>query len=326
MTSHVFAARRGAASRLLAVPLAATLLGGCATPAEQGAGGGAPVPAPTGSTAAPADPVAARVAALLAGWRSGPGTAAWREGFVPLQGLSIPPANVTFTPATQVAFDNGWYRLQGGLPEMAVEPQATVTFHAGGTLRLPALDAAGAFAQLAAGTAPDPCPGFDKAARPEKATPAPCRPLTVTGARYDRVDLRTSRGTASVPAWLFAVRELGGEVARVAIDQAAVATVPDVPTEPPPPQLMPVERVLSVAGATVTYEVGGSACDRDVRATVTQEADAVVLGATATRGTGMCTRQLVLRQLTTTLRAPVAGRALLDTFSGRLLTPLRRAD
>ncbi|GGK15584.1 hypothetical protein GCM10010124_05420 [Pilimelia terevasa] len=295
---------------------------GCVAPADQAAPGGPTGGASTGPSATPtANTPAARAAALVAGWRAGPGPGAWRGGFVPLEGLSVPPPNVAFTPATRAAFDAGRYTFTGALPSAAPVQRDKITFHQGGVQDVDVVPAAEAYRQLSTGGSPD-CGTFDKAVLPE--SPAPCQPLTITGVRYGLVDLRTSRGTAAVPAWRFTVTELGGEVARVAVAPSAVTAVPEVPTGPPPAELMPVAQVVAIDGAQVTYLAEGTACDRDVRPFVAQEADVVVLGATATRGSGTCSRQLVTHRVTGTLTQALAERAVLDAHSGRLLTPGRR--
>ncbi|GGK05918.1 hypothetical protein GCM10010123_39840 [Pilimelia anulata] len=311
-------------ARLWTVPVAAALLAGCATPqaAAPGAGGGDP--APTASPSPAASPTT-RTAALIAGWRAGPGQQVWRTGFVPLQGLSVPPAGARFTRESRVAFDNGWYTLAFSMPREVPGRRGTITFHDGGTMEVPVQLGVEAYRELASGQ-PPACRTYDKARLPER-TPAapPCRPLTVTGARYGTVDLRTSRGTAAVPAWFFTVPELGGDVARVAVDPASITTVPNVPAEDPPAALMSVDRILAAEGGRVTFTANGSVCDRNIKPSVTEAEDVVVLGATATRGTGGCTRQLAAHAVVATLRAPLGDRPVLDAHSGRLLTPGRRS-
>ena len=59
--------------------------------------------------------------------------------------------------------------------------------------------------------------------------PNTCAALLVTGVTLGTVTLRTSRGEASVPAWLFTVRELATPVARVAVAPSAIAAEPADP-------------------------------------------------------------------------------------------------
>lgn len=286
-------------SALVAACLAA-LAGGCAAPA--GGGGGA-APAPSASAG---DVPAGRPGEIIAAWRA-VGAEAWRTGLVPLQELTVPPPHATLTPAAREALTRGVFRITAALPARPVA-RDRVTLHADGSaIEAPVLEASAAFALLAAGSA-DQCAD-------------PCAPLTVTAARYGSVDLRTSRGSAAVPAWRFAVRELGGaEVARVAVPSETFRLQPPVRLPEPPPALLPVEQ-FRVQGTAVTYEVGATACDRDFAPRLTAAADAVVLGATATRGSGPCNRQHVVRTLTATLPDVLGSRTVLDEHTGRVLAP-----
>ncbi|MGW5669473.1 hypothetical protein [Micromonospora sp. NPDC003776] len=315
---------------LLGLPL--LLLAGCAAP---GSGPAAPPATGPGGSGWPAfDQRAAQVADA---WHPGD---AWRSGYVPLEDGTVLAGDPGFTGDTKVAFGQGWFREQIELPT-AVPADGTVRFP-DGTLRVPLVSAAAAYAQLDRGD-PPPCagrpmkpttggpgrpgPGGGPTIEPGPdgpvGTPAtePCVPLTVTGATFGSATVRTSRGPAQVPAWLFTVDELRVPVARVAVAPSAVGAVPEglTPTGSLPDGVVTVESLDAVDGARLDYQVGTGACDSEPTPLVLERDDLVVIGAAVTTTPGPCTDQLVLRPVSVTLKAPVGKRAVLDVGSGTAL-------
>jgi hypothetical protein len=152
--------------------------------------------------------------------------------------------------------------------------------------------------------------------------PVACVPLTVTAARLGTVAVRTSRGEAQVPAWLFTVDGLAAPVARLAVAAAAIGTVPSPSTSALPPGaagLVSAEDLTAVDGARLTYRLGVGGCDRDVTALVGQRTDVVVVGGRVTRPSGTCAAILLLHPVTVTLDAPLGARPVLDAITGRPL-------
>ncbi|GAA2523635.1 hypothetical protein GCM10010201_22510 [Pilimelia columellifera subsp. columellifera] len=343
-------ARRLAA---LGVGLAVTAVGACAQPTDSGS--------------RPSDPAetrfGVRAEALAQAWRQAGGAATWTTAFIPLQGLTVPSQGLRFDPETRQAFEAGWYRLGAVLP--APTPgSGKINYLDGAQQQVALVPAAAAFGQLDAGE-PAGClvpqlglPGAGVASpQPSAANPTkPCAAaLTVAAVRLGTVPLATSRGLADVPAWLFTIKELGGDVARVAVAPTAITAVPPLPTDEPdaadpavappaatpgtsPPAatptaaspvatpsggqqsvVLPVDRLASVNGRAVAYEVAGSACDKNVRPVWHESGDVVVLGALADRDSGVCTKQLVLHKVSAELDGPATGRTLLDGGGGRLL-------
>ncbi|MET8362153.1 hypothetical protein ACFYPH_03845 [Micromonospora sp. NPDC005252] len=305
---------------LLVLPLL-SMVGCAATGAE-------PAAAPTTTAHRAFDQ---RASAVAAAWRPGPG---WRDGYVPLQGPTVLTGDPRFTPDTETAFRSGWYRAQVAIPPTRVG--AEIRFP-DGRLTLPLVSAAEAYRQLDRGD-PLPCPGRPK--RPGLPTPGgptvepgpdgwatsttetACLPLTVTGVTLGAVPVRTSRGEAQVPAWLFTVEELATPVAQLAVAPTAVTPVPPAPTptQPLPEGLVAAQDMVAVDGARLTVRLGVGACDTDITPVVSERPDVVVVGGAVTRSTGVCTDVLKLEPVTVTLAAPLGARPVLDVFTGAPLT------
>ncbi|PWR14543.1 hypothetical protein DKT69_15850 [Micromonospora sicca] len=273
-----------------------------------------------------------RAVEVAEAWRPGP---AWRTGYVPLQDATVLTGDPGFGSDTEAAFRAGWYRDQIELPT-AKPGDGTVRFP-DGTLRVPLISAADAYAALDQGD-PPPCAGRPKEPGRSKggptiepgpdgwvtspADPGACIPLTVTAVRLDTAPVRTSRGVADVPAWLFTVTELKAPVARLAVAPSAVTAVPQgvAPTGPAPDVVVGAQDLAAPAeGARLAYRLGVGACDTGVTPLVLERDDVVVVGGGVTRSTGVCTDQLLIHPVTVTLRAPLGARPVLDVLTG---TPL----
>lgn len=257
----------------------------------------------------------------------------WRDGYVPLQHPTVLVGEPTFTEDTKQAFAAGWYRHQVELPP--TDPaEGTIRFP-DGTLDVPLLSAAEAYRELDQG---DPPPCVRRPASPPDATGtaspggpdtpvgsdagSSCVPLTVTGVELGTVALRTSRGEAQVPAWLFSIEEVDGTVARVAVDPSAAGELPDpvAPANPPATDLVSAQDLTGVDGTTLHYRLGVGACDVDITPLVREAEDVVVVGGGVTRSPGVCTEQLVIKPVSVTLDAPLGDRPVLDAVTGQPLT------
>lgn len=266
-----------------------------------------------------------RAAEVAEAWRiAAAGQDTWRTGYVPLQGPTVLPADPHFTDETWQAFTAGWYRAQIDPPDK--EPADAVIRFPDGELTVPVISAAEAYRQLDQGD-PPACPrrsASPTGTGPDGSVASPvtaCIPLTVTGVTFDTVTVRTSRGTAEVPAWLFAIDELAAPVARLAVAPAVIAPVPDSspPPQPSVPEYATAMDLTGVDGARLHYRVGIGACDRDAEPLVREEADVVIVSAAVTRGTGVCTDQLLVTPVTATLDEPMGDRPVLDAVTGKLL-------
>lgn len=293
-----------------------------------------------------------RALAVAEAFRPGP---SWTTGYVPLQDPTVLLGDPGFTPETEQAFLAGWYRDQIRMP--TAKPGTGSIRFPDGTLTVPLVTAAEAYRQLDQGD-PPPCPG--RPARPGSkpgsvggpivepgpdgwvTSPTPespiapsadpdapvssgplnaCVPLTVTAVRLGTAPVRTSRGEAQVPAWLFTVEELNAPVARLAVAAHAVTAVPEqvAPTESVPEDVVGAQDLQAVDGVRLSWRIGMGACDTGGTPLVAEYDDVVVVGGAITRATGICTEQLMLKTVTATLRAPLGARPVLDVVTG---TPL----
>ncbi|MEW2594754.1 hypothetical protein AB0893_30520 [Micromonospora aurantiaca] len=300
---------------LLGIPLLA--LSACATPGTDP--GVAP---PAGPDQRPA--FTERAQEVAAGWRPVPG---WHDGYVPLQDATVLTGDPGTTAETKTAFNAGWYRDQIPIPA-DVPKDGTIRFP-DGTLRVPLVSAADAYAQLHQGdpppcdgrpAAPDPAPTGRPGPNDPVSTSAPgaCVALTVTGVRLGSAPVWTSRGRAEVPAWLFTVEELAVPVARVAVAPRVTGRVSGgtVPSRPLPAGLASAQQLRAVEGNRIDYVLGVGACDGPPTPLVLERPDVVVIGGAVVPPTGPCTMQLVMKPVSVTLTAPVGGRVVLDAGSG----------
>jgi hypothetical protein len=272
-----------------------------------------------------------RATEVAEAWQAAPGRQAWQTGYVPLQDATVLPTDPRFTEETKQAFLAGWYREQVTLSP--AKPSDGMIRFPGGSLTVPLVSAAEAYRQLDQGD-PPPCPG-----RPIQSPSLPagpdgsvssglataCIPLTVTAAKLGTVAVRTSRGEAQVPAWLFTIDGLAAPVARLAVAPSSVGPVPTAPgpVRPLAAELAAAQDLTAVDGAKLTYRLGVGACDTDITPLLQQRDDVVVVGGGVTRSSGICTAQLVLHPVTVTLDAPLGARPVLDAATGQplLLTP-----
>jgi hypothetical protein len=274
----------------------------------------------------------ARAAAIDRAWRDalgGPAGQAWRTGLVPLQDLTVAPAGLT--AAQQASVTAGWYATGADLSG-AVPADGLVRFADGASLSVPLQSADAAYRQLRKGD--PPCGGGIAAPASPSGPPAggpvgapavhDCAVLTVTGARLGTTTLRTSRGEATVPAWLFTVRELPQPVARAAF--AATATTPVSYPDIPGPSagelagLAGAVRLTATGERRLDFTIGTGGCDHDPTGLVYETGDTVVIGGHAVPGTGACDGSLTYRPVSVTLTAPLGTRPVFDAVSGRPLT------
>ncbi|MFC3504599.1 hypothetical protein ACFOOK_27030 [Micromonospora krabiensis] len=267
-------------------------------------------------------------------WRPDP---TWTRGYVPLEGPTVLTGDPRFTPDTELAYQAGWYRAQVPLPG-GRPADGTIRFP-DGTLTVPLVSAADAYRELDQG---DPPPCEERPQSPPPRTkggptiePGPdgwvtgppqsaCTPLTITAVRLDTAPVRTSRGEARVPAWLFTVQELAVPVARLAVAPQATGAAPEgsTPQRGAPDGVVGAQDLQEVDGDRVTYRLGVGACDTGITPLVQERDDVVVVGGGVTRASGICTDQLKLAPVTVTLKAPLGARPVLDVLTG---APLRLA-
>jgi hypothetical protein len=248
-----------------------------------------------------------RAAEVAEAWRASALAESWRGGFVPLQELVVLPQNPGFDGTTKMAYANGWFRSTTQLSTKA-PGDGSVRFRDGENMSVPLISAAEAYRSL--NRRHPPCPSAS----------GRCTPLTVTGVKLGTVQVRTSRGAATVPAWLFTVDEIAGPLARVAVAPAAISTLPPPSPAPVGSGLAGATDITKVDGATLTYRLFTGACDKDVTPLVYEADDIVVIGGhVGSSGEGPCVAMAVMKPVTVTLAAPLGDRVVLD-ISGKPLT------
>ncbi|MEU6012212.1 hypothetical protein [Streptomyces sp. NPDC047453] len=168
------------AQLLLVLALFATAGGavtGCGN--EQGSGRGAQARTPGHSPMAEA-----RARQVADAWDGSEAARAWRKGYYyPIGEVVQLPEDAFHDAADKQAYGNQNFALRGQLPA-APRKNGQVTWESGGSLTLPLMEARQAYEAVARGGNDGPH-------------------LTVTGAKLGEMTLSTSRGPATVPAWLF---------------------------------------------------------------------------------------------------------------------------
>ena len=275
--------------------------------------GTSPSPASTGTVDAA---FRARAQAVATIWHAKGFAKAWTSAFVPLGDLTV-ISDQGFSPNENLkaSFGNGYVRADVPLPNKA--GSGTVSYADGTTASVPTVSALDAYAAMVPPQFGD-CP-------PREGSSDTCDWATVTAATPGTTSIQTTRGPATVPAWLFTVEGLADPIARVAVAPSAMAELPDqIVDEAPPAGLRSAQGLLGTDGSTIRFQLGLGACDRDARALVWENSDIVVVGGTASDpdpGTA-CVAMLELRPVTVTTTAPIAARPIVDAATGQ---PLRAA-
>ncbi|MEV0714575.1 hypothetical protein [Asanoa sp. NPDC050611] len=290
-------------------------LSACAAPGRVGDGGG------LGTPADDHEAVAQWAAEVADAWS--PTGDAWQRGFVPLQD-PITVEGALLEPEKR-ALAAGWWASAVPLP--ADRPARGSVVFRDGALPVTVVSAAEAYQEMDLGD-PPPCVSsspspVDPSAGPDGSVSAPaggdCVGLTVRGVSLSSVEMRTSRGVATVPAWRFQLDD-GRAVLRAAVaDPSPVPSPAATPTRAAPPGIVAAQGVTGVSGLEVHYQLGVGACDRDITPIVAERPDVVVVTGGVTRAEGECTDQLLIEPVSVTLAEPLGDRPVLDGLNGTLL-------
>ncbi|MGI5136526.1 MULTISPECIES: hypothetical protein [unclassified Streptomyces] len=266
---------------------------GCGS--DQGSGRGAQARAPGHS------PVAeARARQVADAWDGSEAARAWRKGYYPIgEGVQL-PEDAFHDEDDKQAYERQNFVLRGQLPAVS-RKNGQVKWENGGSLTLPLVEARQAYEAVAGGgDGPH---------------------LTVSGAKLGEMTLATSRGPATVPAWLFTLDGYDTPLKRAALRPSKPPTPPVEPVaEGPSDTLWPLQGLVGTAGdgRSVTVMAGHGACDDGPAVDVLETGGSVVLSASIV-GTndGPCTKQLLGEKVTVKLGRPLGDRVLLDAFTGR---------
>lgn len=243
---------------------------------------------------------AQRARKVAAAWDGSTAAAAWRAGYHPMGDVVQLPRGGLRSEAERQALQGRRLVLRGELPATSSE-DGRVTWVGGGSLTRPLVAAEEAFEALA---------GARVVGKPH---------LTVTGAKPGEMTLATSRGPATVPAWLFT---LDGYDSPLKVAAVVPSELPESPigraADAPGFPLHRLVRV-SVDGRSVTAVALHGACDDGPVVHVLETRGSVVLSASVRKrkDVGLCTDQGLSEQVTVKLDRSVGDRILLDALTGR---------
>ncbi|MCX4972443.1 hypothetical protein [Streptomyces sp. NBC_00620] len=234
-------------------------------------------------------------------WDGSQAAEVWRKGYYPMGESVQLPDGAFRNEDDKLAYMTQNFVLRGKLP--ATSPKdGKVEWKSGGSLTLPLTGAQAAYETVARGGSDGPH-------------------LTVTGAKLGEMALATSRGPATVPAWMFTLDGYDTPLKQVALSPSKLPKPPIKPArETPTNHLMPLDRLAEVAddGRSVTVVANHGSCDDGPAVAVLETDGSVVLSASVV-GTkdGPCTSDLRAKKVTVELDRPLADRILLDAFTGR---------
>ncbi|WP_326721461.1 MULTISPECIES: hypothetical protein [unclassified Streptomyces] len=243
----------------------------------------------------------ARARQVAEAWDGSQAAEVWRKGYYPMGESVQLPDGAFRNEDDKLAYMTQNFVLRGKLPA-ASPKEGKVEWKSGGSLTLPLTGARAAYETVARGGGDGPH-------------------LTVTGAKLGEMSLATSRGPATVPAWLFTLDGYDTPLKQVALSPSKLPKPPIKPArETPTNHLMPLDRLAEVAddGRSVTVVANHGSCDDGPAVAVLETDGSVVLSASVV-GTkdGACTADLHAKKVTVKLDRVVGDRLLLDAFTGR---------
>ncbi len=273
------------------------------------AAGCGPVGASAGGSE-PAPDTGPRARDVAAAWDGSPAAEAWREGYHPMADPVQLPEGAFHDEADKEAYLSQNVELRASLPE-APRKDGEVSWEGGGSLTLPLMGAREAYERLGGGgNGPGPR-------------------LTVTGVRLGETRLATSRGPATVPAWLFTIEGYDTPLKRVALTPSKLPEPPVGPAgDTPTDGLRYLNGLVDVTGGgrSVTVLAHHGSCDDGPAVDVLETDGSVVLsGYVLGSNDGPCTSELLADEVTVELDRPLGDRVLLDAFTGRPV-PYGRPD
>jgi hypothetical protein len=295
---------RHACSAAVTAFLLTLVLAACAATSTGSRAANGPGGSENGPSRATVADFTTRARQVIAQWDRSPLAKTWRSGLVlldPAEVTSI-PGNTGFTSQHQKdALDAGRFVLDGTLPPTRLSGR--ITWPGGGTT-VPVLSAPATFHRLAAY---QPC------------TNGPCGNFTVTGARPSSMVLLTNRGSVTVPAWTFTVRQPRFTVTEAALAPGSYTSLPSFnPLLPPvaPPLTFDEAGLSAISrdGRVLTLAYDPGLCPKASGALVYPAATAVVIGSWNRCGTGKAGGDFTTSKMR--LAAPLGTRPVLNAFSG----------
>ncbi|NGN70366.1 hypothetical protein G5C51_41600, partial [Streptomyces sp. A7024] len=143
--------------------------------------------------------------------------------------------------------------------------------------------------------------------------------LAVTGAKLGEMTVTTSRGPATVPAWVFTLDGYPSPLKRSAVVPSRLPRSPIRRTSAVPGS--PLEHLVRISadGRTLTVRALHGVCDDGAVVTALETRGSVVLSGSVkgAEREEICTAQGKLEKVTVRLKRPVGDRVLLDAITGR---------
>ena len=247
-------------------------------------------------------PSAGRARQVADAWDGSKAAEAWRRGYFPMGEAALPPEGGFRSEDDKEAYTAQSYTLRGKLPTAAPE-EGKAKWEGGGSLTRPLMDARQAY------TALDRVEGSD------------IPHLTVTAAELGEMTIATSRGPATVPAWLFTLDGYDEPLKRVALRPSKLPKSPIGELGEPPTELTLIPQLVEVSGdgRTVTVLAQHGACDDGLRVRALETDGSVVLSATVAdvESDLPCIASMESTKVSVELKQPVGDRVLLDASRGR---------
>jgi len=260
----------------------------------------------SGDTGARSAGAGDRARDVAAAWDGSKAAEVWRAGYYPLSDVVQLPENAFRNEDDKMAYSAENYVLDAELPTDAPK-KGKVEWESGSSLSLPLMDARKAYDGIARGGNEGPH-------------------LTVTAVKLGKTTLVTSRGPATVPAWLFTLDGYDTPLKRVALEPSVLPGSPIEPLENTTDDLLELGQLVEVGrdGRSVTVLAGHGACDDGADVNVLETAGSVVLsGSIVGASDGDCTLQLLFQKVTVKLKRKLGDRVLLDAFTGAPVTQRR---
>ncbi|WP_327350429.1 hypothetical protein [Streptomyces sp. NBC_01304] len=248
-----------------------------------------------------ADAPAKRARQVAAAWDGSTAGATWRAGYHPVGETVQLPRGGLRSQVDRRAYQSQNFTLASKLPSKAPK-DGVVDWTSGKSLRRPLMGADQTYKALDRADVNEP-------------------PLTVTGAKLGEMSVATSRGPATVPAWLFTLKGYTSPLKRAAVDPSQL---PEPPIKPAhglsDSQLAPLDRLVRISPdkRSVTVIAFNGACDDGAAVDVLETDGSIVLSAFVKNPEdGLCTTQAKEQKISVKLDRPVADRVLLDAHTGR---------
>ncbi|GAA5708128.1 hypothetical protein AQJ43_09475 [Streptomyces avermitilis] len=276
--------------------LAGAAVAGCGGEKEDGSRG---AEVGDGNSASPQ--VKVRAGQVADAWDGSKAAEIWHKGYYPMGEVVQLPGTGLHNDADKRAYKTGNFLLRGGLPA-SFHKDGQVRWGSGGSLTLPLMGAQKAYMALDRDSSDGPH-------------------LVATGAKLGEMTLTTSRGPATVPAWLFTLEGYDTPLKRVAVSPSKLPEPPIKPAKGMSTNVLaPLGGLVQVAGdgRSVTVVATHGSCDDGPAVDVLETGGSVVLSASVVGAKdGACTSELGGEKVTVKLGRPVGNRILLDASTGR---------